>query len=69
MKFFNQVINISAYALTLSILLDIIRDVTYPIPFFTLIYWAVAMVYLYLAMKAIKQEENMNPEDESGLEI
>jgi len=66
---FGQIYNISAYALTLPVFLDIIRDVTYPLPYFGVLYWLVGIVYVYLAIKAVREDNGPDSEEEPGLKV
>lgn len=56
---FNNLMNISIYALTLPMLIQLAVNLYgYPIPSFGLIYWAISILYVAMAVKSCKDEEN-----------
>lgn len=66
---FNHLLNFSIYALTLPMLIKLAVDMSgYVVPFFFVIYWAVSIVYLSLAIKAYSESGNqMDKEDDIRL--
>lgn len=65
---FNNMMNISIYALTLPMLIQVAVNLYgYPIPGFGLIYWGISILYVVLAVKSCRDEANeLNAEDDSG---
>lgn len=56
---FNNLLNISIYALTLPMLIQLaINLYGYPLPNFWLIYWGISLLYVVLAVKNCRDEEN-----------
>lgn len=56
---FNNLMNISIYALTLPMLIQLAVNLYgYPIPRFWLIYWGISIIYVVLAVKSCKDEVN-----------
>ena len=56
---FNNLMNISIYALTLPMLVQLAVNLYgYPIPRFGLIYWGISILYVVLAVKSCKDEAN-----------
>jgi len=56
---FNNMMNISIYALTLPMLIQVAVSLYgYPIPRFGLIYWGTSILYLVLAIKSCRDEAN-----------
>ncbi|HYE81780.1 MAG TPA: DUF1189 domain-containing protein [Clostridia bacterium] len=54
---FNNLLNISIYALTLPMLIQLAVNLYgYPIPSFGLIYWGISILYVTLAVKNCKEE-------------
>lgn len=66
---FNNLMNISIYALTLPMLIQLAVNLYgYPVPYFGLIYWGISILYVALAVKSCNEEDNglyvmNNPED------
>ena len=55
---FNNLMNISIYALTLPMLIQLAVNLYgYPIPSFWLIYWAISILYVAMAAKSCKDED------------
>ena len=69
---FNNLLNISIYALTLPMLIQLAVNLYgYPLPRFGLIYWGISILYVALAVKSCRDEENEldswnKPEDTAG---
>jgi len=56
---FNNMINISIYALTLPMLIQVAVNLYgYPIPNFGFIYWGISILYVVLAVKSCRDEAN-----------
>lgn len=56
---FNNMLNISIYALTLPMLIQVAVNLYgYPIPRFGLIYWGISILYVVLAVKSCRDEAN-----------
>lgn len=56
---YRHLFNFSVYALTLPMIIKLAVDISgYYIPLFFVIYWAISIVYLSLALKAYKESEN-----------
>lgn len=66
---FKQLFNFSVYALTLPMLIKLAVDISgYPIPFFSLIYWFISILYMALAIKSYRETSNQAGEkDETDL--
>jgi hypothetical protein len=66
---FNNLVNISIYALTLPMLLQLAVNLYgYPVPYFGLIYWGISILYAAMAINSCKDEDNElyavnNPEE------
>jgi len=61
---YAQLFTVSVYALTLPIVLEFIKDqVDLTISLFSVVYWGLGLVYVYLALKAIKQTQYIEPID------
>ncbi len=59
---YSQLYNISVYALTLPIFIELLKNYIIPrFPFFFLLYLGVGLVYVYLALKGIKGNESTEP--------
>lgn len=55
---FNNLMNISIYALTLPMLIQLAVNLYgYPIPYFGFIYWIISILYVGLAVKSCKDED------------
>lgn len=69
---FNNLLNISMYALTLPMLLQLAVNLYgYPLPKFGLVYWGISILYVTMAAKSCRDEENEldsgnEPEDMTG---
>ncbi len=66
---FSQLYNISAYALTLPVILELVKQYVPEIPFFSLIFWGIGLLYVYQALKVIKNEQPLNPVDDPDLKV
>lgn len=56
---FNNMMNISIYALTLPMLIQVAVNLYgYPIPGFGLIYWGISILYVVLVLKSFSNEAN-----------
>lgn len=56
---YKQLFNFSVYALTLPMLIKLAVDIAgYPIPFFSIIYWSISLVYMSFAIKTYKESES-----------
>ena len=65
---YNNMLNISIYALTLPMLIQLAVDLYgYPVPGFGLIYWGISILYVAMAIKSCK-EETAGPEAGNVLE-
>jgi hypothetical protein len=61
---YSKLYNICVYALTLPIIIELIKNNALAnFPYFSIVYWGVGLIYVYLALKAIKQEEHTDPTD------
>lgn len=55
---FNELLNISIYALTLPMLIQLAVNLYgYPVPYFGLIYWSLSILYVALAVKSCRDDE------------
>lgn len=64
---FNNLMNISIYALTLPMLIQLAVNLYgYPIPSFGLIYWVISILYVVLAVKSCNDDMN---EAEAGNDL
>ncbi|MDF2520346.1 MAG: hypothetical protein K0R84_974 [Clostridia bacterium] len=53
---FNHLLNFSIYALTLPLIIDLAVDMSgFVVPYFFIIYWFIAILYLSMAMKAYRE--------------
>ncbi len=54
---YNNLMNISIYALTLPMLLQLaVKLYGYPVPYFGLIYWGISILYVAMAVKSCNEE-------------
>lgn len=64
---YKQVLNISIYALTLPMLLELAVKLSgYTFTFFSLIYWLVSYAYIIIAMRTCIANRGINPYDSNG---